>query len=158
MTVPNSWQSPNNTRGRQWARSHRTRKEIATVVGQLALALPEPQRQHLLRDEPELRTLELTLITQSRVRPDLDNLVAGWKPLIDCLRRRQQVRVGRSLLWQDNGPGLIWDDSPDWLALVVHPTERTPRSCSQAKNLTIVHVYRGFALPAPTAFETPSSP
>ena len=92
--------SPNETRRKHWG----SRARDAAVVREAAfISAREAARRSGFADDLPFRRTELTLVfVLAKPTGDLDNLLAGSKPIIDGISRGMGTRGER-------GP-LIWDD------------------------------------------------
>ena len=126
LCIRSGWVSPNKGLREHWGKRHGLKKKIDEQIKLQILEMLPSHRKRLLLEEPRKRRLEFTVVGVKKADPD--NLVAGLKTLIDCLKRMQirwfptagVTRTGRQKKKSkltDDGPGIIWDDDPQWLEL-----------------------------------------
>lgn len=122
--VKDAWVSGNSIRNQHWVHSHRRAKQIRESVKMYALTLPLEEQRRVLLTEPEKRRVDFTIVGTTSIIPDVDNMVAGLKFLIDALRRCYLVRTpvpgGKrkyTVEKRQDGPGFIWDDDQDHFEL-----------------------------------------
>jgi hypothetical protein len=147
--IKDAWVSPNAMLKRHWGWKHKRKQGIANQIAIQLLMLPRDVYSRVSLREPKKRRMDFVVCGRGH-KIDPDNLVGGLKVLIDCFKRVQQrqYRVGttrngrpvtHSALYSD-GPGVIWNDGPDWFELGSVEVDRATKTPRGRKDI-IVRVY-----------------
>lgn len=148
LVVPKGWVSPNYIYGTHWSRTRKWKQELEQAVKAHILQLKPDQRSKAVLSEPRPRVLRLTAYQTTGRLPDVDNLVGGFKCLIDALKRVKYTFKSSglnqyldSINSSTTGNGLIWDDEPKWLRIAEVHCKRQERGTKNKVNYVHVEVF-----------------
>lgn len=122
----------NVTLRQHWSRRRRKDKGLAWAVKVAIL-----ETKQAIPPEPFQRA-RVTIIRRSVGTPDRDGLIGGVKGLVDCLLHPGPVRMvqGKPRALHPTGLGIVQDDSPDHMELVVK-AERVRSKAEIGTSVTI---------------------
>ncbi len=128
----------NVTLRQHWQKRRQAGKGIAWEVKVAMAKAKQP-----IPPEPFQRA-RVTIIRRSVGTPDRDGLVGGVKALVDCLLHPGPVRMvkGKPRCLHPNGLGIVQDDGPDRLELVVK-AERVRSKADIGTSVTIEELPHG---------------